>query len=282
MRSRTLVATGVALMAVAGCSTSIVGQANPLGATSQGGTAQIASVADLGAVVQHNAEVKDSVHFESSIDVPDQGALTATGDMKFGNGHASGQMMMNLPDLGEFTIVIVDTAIYMKLPPNLLSQLNQIGQAPTKQWVEVPMNGTTGSSALGSTANLANMMDPTHMIDEVKSAGTITQTTQEQVNGVQTTHYAINVSVAKLAQTMTDNPTEQQALSTVKVPTVPFDLWVDSANLPVRLVSTIFEDSSVTTGKAEQVTTTTNYSQWGEQITINTPPADQVTEIGGN
>ena len=280
MRSRTLVAAGVALMAVAGCSTSIAGQADPQGAAGQGGGAQIASVADLGNVVQHNATAKNSVHFESSINVPNQGALTATGDMKFGNGQASGQMTMNLPGLGQFQIVIVGTSIYMKLPASLLQQLNQIGQAPNKPWVEVPLNGTT-SSTLGSAANLANEMDPTHMIEEIKSAGTITQVSQEQVNDVQSTHYSINVNVAKLAQTMTDNPTEEQALSKVNVPTVPFDLWVDSANLPVRLVTTMFETGSATT-QPEQVTTTTNYSRWGEQVTITAPPADQVTTIGGN
>lgn len=277
MRSRSLVAAGIAVLAVAGCSTGITGRAAPLGATDQGGSAQIASVADLGSVVQRNADAKDSVHFEGQVDVPDQGALTATGDMKFGSQHASGQLTMNLPGLGQFDVVVIDTAVYMKLPPNLLSQL---GQSPDKPWVEVPLDGTA-NSAIGSTVNLATEMDPTHMIDEIESAGTISQVSQEQIDGIPTTHYAITVDVAKLARTMTDNPSEEQALTRVNVPTVPFDLWVDVANLPIRIVSTMFL-AATSTAKPEQVTMTTNYSQWGEQVSITAPPAAQVTRIGGN
>lgn len=277
MRNRTLVAAGIALMAVGGCSTGIAGQPIPDAGTGQGGGgAQIASVADLGAVVQHNAVAKNSVHVEASVNVPAEGALTATGDMKFGNSTASAQMDMNLPGLGEFTVVIVGTSVYMKLPASMLSELGQNG---TKPWVEVPLD-SSASASIGSTANLASGMDPTHMIEEIKSAGTITQVSREQLSGVPTTHYAINVNVAKLAQSMTDNPLEEQNLSRVNVPTVPFDLWVNSQNLPMRIVSTMF--LSATSGaQPEQVTTTTNYSNWGEQISISAPPADQVTSMGG-
>jgi hypothetical protein len=141
--------------------------------------------------------------------------------------------------------------------------------------------GGSGSSTLGSAVNLATEMDPTHMIDEIESAGTIADVSQEQVDGVATTHYAITVDVAKLARTMTDNPGEEQALSRVHVRAVPFDLWVNGANLPVRIVSTMFL-AATATAQPEQVTMTTNYSQWGEQVSITPPPAGQVTRIGGH
>lgn len=277
MRSWTLVAAGVAMVAVAGCSTSVSGRADPIGAASQGGGAQIASVADLGAVVQHNAVAKNSVHVEASINVPGEGALTATGDMTFGNDTASGQLDMNLPGLGQFTIVVIGTSVYMKLPADMLSQLSN-GSAD-KPWVRVPLDGAA-SASLGSTANLAGEMDPTHMIAEIKSAGTISQVSRETIDGVPTTHYAIDVNVAKLAQTMTDNPLEEQNLSRVTVPSVPFDLWVNSQDLPIRIVSTMFLNATAS-AQPQQVTTTTNYSQWGEQVSISAPPADQVTQLGG-
>lgn len=279
MRSRTLVAAaGIAMMAVAGCSTSITGQPAPQGAAgsdSGGGSAQIASVADLGAVVQHNADAKDSVHFDSSIGMSGEGAITATGDMKFGNGQASARMAMTMPGLGDIQMVLLGTAMYMKLPADLLSELGQ----SDKPWVKVPLDGVT-ASALGSSVDLAGEMDPTHMIDEIKSAGTIKQVSHQELNGVSTTHYSIDVDVAKLAQSMTDNEAEKQALSTVTTQTIPFDVWVDGANLPVKIVTNMFY--SITPGsKATQMTTTTNYSNWGEQVSITAPPADQVGTMGG-
>lgn len=274
MWSRAAVVAGIAVVAVTGCSTSITGQA---AGTAQGGGAQVASVADLGSVVQHSADARNAVHFEGLVDVPDQGALTATGDMTFGGAHASGRMTMNLPGLGEFRIVVVDTAVYMAPPADLLGQL---GLSPATPWLSVPLAGTSNAE-LGSTVNLAAEMDPTHMIDEIAAAGTITQTSQEEINGVPTTHYAIKVDVATLARTMTDNPTEQQTLTRVTVPTIPFDLWVDSANLPVRLVTTEFL-AGTATAAPQQVSMTTNYSRWGEQVSITPPPAGQVHPLGGN
>lgn len=277
MRSWTPVVAGLAVLAaVAGCATDITGQPGPR--VPDGGNAQVASVADLGTVVRHSADAKRSVHVEGSVSVPDQGVLTAVGDATFGGDHASAQITMNLPGLGQFDLVVVDTAVYMKLPASMLSELNLPAAKP---WVETPLDGTTGSSALGSTVNLATEMDPTHMIEEIKSAGRITGTTQEEVNGVQTTHYAITVDVKTLAETMTDNPGEEAALSQATVPTIPFDLWVDTSDLPVRIVSTMFLTGTAT-AKPHQVTQTTNYSDWGEQVSVNAPPADEVTPIGGH
>src|SRR5262249_10169326 len=151
--------------------------------------------------------------------------------------HASGQIAMNLPGLGQFDLVIIDANAYLKLPASMLGELNLPASKP---WAEASRNGTSGAQSLGSTVNLADSLDPTQMIQEHKAAGTIKQTTQEEVNGVPTTHYAIEVDVKKLADTMTDTPGEEQDLKQVTVPTLPFDLWVNANGLPVRIVSTMF------------------------------------------
>jgi hypothetical protein len=56
---------------------------------------------------------------------------------------------------------------------------------------------------------------------------------------------------------------------------------VDSSNLPIRIVTNMFLSATATTAP-EQVTTTTNYTNWGERVSITPPPADQITTIGGN
>ena len=85
MRSRTLLVAGVsaALLALAGCGSTVAGTPTAAGGgNTGGGTSQkITTVSDLGAIVQHNASSKNSAHVTMAMNVGGMGAINATGDM---------------------------------------------------------------------------------------------------------------------------------------------------------------------------------------------------------
>ncbi|HEX3589583.1 MAG TPA: hypothetical protein VHV74_08115 [Pseudonocardiaceae bacterium] len=273
---------GVAAIALAGCSpTSISGSAAPQGATGHSGQGQqqettAASVSELGAQVQHTTTVHNTVHMDMTMTVPEAGSISATGDMKFGSSVAE-QMTMNLPSVGSMRMVLVDGTIYLKLPSSLTQELGS-----DKPWAKISLNGDDPlSQSLGSTTDLAGQADPSQLLKQIASAGTITKVSHETLNGQPVTHYAITVDVAKMAQTMTGNAQEKQALSQLGISTMPFDIWVDSNNLPMKIVTKVAYDNPVS-GGSEAVSIQVNYSNWGQPVTISAPPSSEVGELGGH
>jgi hypothetical protein len=285
MRSRTLLVAGIgaALITLAGCGgTSISGSATPQGGGGAPAAApKIASVADLGALVQHNASGKNSAHIQLDMTVPGAGAITAAGDMKFAGTDSAEQMTMTLPGVGDMQMVMLGRTIYMKIPSSLAGLA---GGAPTstKPWMKIDLNGSSAlSKSLGSTANLAGQTDPTQLINQIAQAGTITSVKSETLDGVATKHYTITVDVRKMLATIGTNmdPAQQQAMSALGVTSMPFDIWVNSDNLPVKITTKIAVSGVTAGGGASEVNMTVTYSNWGESLNIQAPPADQV---GGN
>ena len=128
-------------------------------------------------------------------------------------------------------------------------------------------------------ANLADQADPTQLINQIAQSGTITSVKSEPLNGVATKHYAITVDVQKMIATMgAGSAAEAQSLSALGIKSMPFDIWVNSDNLPVK-ITTKLAMSGLTGGGASEVDMTVTYSNWGESVNIQAPPADQV---GGN
>jgi hypothetical protein len=288
MRSRTLLVAGIgaALIAVAGCGQGIAGSPSAQGGggapTAQGGVPAIASVADLGALVQHNASGKNSAHVQMAMTIPGAGDINADGDIRFNGKQSAVRMTMTIPGLGSMQMVVVGTAIYMKLPAGLsgtgLGTTGTTGSSG-KPWTKIDLSGSDAlSKSLGSTAGLADQTDPTQLINKIAAAGTITNVTHENLDGVATTHYSITVDVAKMVATLANGDLQKQALSGLGVKTMPFDIWVNSDNLPVKITTKLAFANPASGGSAE-VDMTATYTKWGQPVDIQPPPANQV---GGN
>ena len=291
MRSRMLLVAGVGatLLTLAACGSTVTGSPTPVAGGSGGGgtTQKITTVSDLGALVQHNATSKNSAHVTMAMNVGGMGAINATGDIKFDGTQSAEQMAMTLPGMGDMQIVVIGTTTYMKLPSDLAGLAGGTGM--TKPWMKIDLSGNDAlSKSLGSTAGLADQTDPTQLIKKIAQAGTITKVTQDTVDGAPATHYSITVDVQKMLTTMTGNAddTEKQALTQLGLKTMPFDIWVNSDNLPVNITTAMaFSGSAMSAaggGAPTQVDVTVNYTKWGEPINIQAPPADQVGTLGGN
>lgn len=234
------------------------------------------TVADLGTAVLHNTEQTSSVHMDMTMQVPGTGIVTATGDARFTGTQAAEQLTMTIPNVGNMHVVIVAGTTYLKIPPGLAGATSRDG----KPWVKVTTSGSGASGqaqSLAQTAILAGLADPTHLLQQIKSAGTIAKVTQETLDDVATTHYAIMVDAAKLAKS---NPAERPALNHLGMTSLPFAIWVNSDSLPVRMVTIVpVSAPTVTTGR--QFSITVDYSHWGTPMTITAPPANEVATATG-
>lgn len=280
-KSLLIVGAGAALLALTACGPSVAGSAAPVAggndAASQGQAAQggsntkVSTVAELGSLVQHNASAKNAVHIDMHM-TSNGTDVAANGDLKFAGAQSAMHLTMAIPGAGGMEMIMVGGAEYMKLPA---------GMSPSgKPWVKLDLSGTNpAAAAFGSSAAMSGQADPSTLIDKIKSAGTITSVTQEQLNGQDTTHYAITVDPKKMAADMGASATEKQALDQLTVGSLPFDVWVSSDNLPVKITSKTA--TSVPGVGAVEATVTVNYSKWGEPVNVQAPPADQVGTLGG-
>jgi len=102
----------------------------------------------------------------------------------------------------------------------------------------------------------------------MRTAGTITQTSTETLDGVRSTRYAIDVDLAKLIEAEPDAVVKGslQALGKQGVTRISYQLWLDGQNLPAK-VTTSFA------GKVNSI----RYSRWGEPVEVSAPPADQLS-----
>ncbi|HEX4724454.1 MAG TPA: hypothetical protein VH333_18185 [Pseudonocardiaceae bacterium] len=294
MRSKTLLVAGLgaALIALAGCGGgTVTGSATPqggAGAQQQGGAQpgggqKITTVGDLGALVQHNASNKNSAHMTMSMDIGGMGAINASGDIRFDGTQSAEQMTMTLPGMGDMQMIVIGTTTYMKIPSGLAGVAG--GSGDGKPWMKLDVGGDDAlSKSLGSTAGLADQTDPTQLINNIAKAGTITHVTQDEVDGAPATHYTITVDVQKMLATMggSADDAQKQAMSALGLKTMPFDIWVNGDNLPVKITTDLAFANPASSGAPSQVNMTVNYTKWGESVNIAPPPADQVGTMGGN
>lgn len=149
---------------------------------------------------------------------------------------------VTMPD-GPAHLILVDKAIYL--------------QRQAKPWVRV----TEGSADLAGA--MTAQADIGRQLARMKAAGTITSTASEEVDGRPTTRYSIDVDVDKLAEAERDSVVQASLRELRKqgVTRIPYRLWLDGENLPVKIVIELPGQTS-----------TVRYTRWGEPVEVVAPP----------
>ncbi len=201
--------------------------------------------------------------------------IRGEGDIEVGGDNPAIAMDMDAGGQGRMSIVLLDGVLYMKLPEGL--------STGGKPWVEIDSTdtGSPMAQALGSlTDQMRQNADPRQALEQFKEAGTIESSAEEDLNGTPTTHYKIAVDVQKLADQQQD-PTLKQAMQEAirsGLKDFPVELWVDEENLPVRMAIEM-PTADPASGKTVPVKVQVDYTNWGEPVDIQAPPADQVGEF---
>jgi hypothetical protein len=169
---------------------------------------------------------------------------------------------------GEMEIRTIGDTSYMRF--GLFSMMG----VPT-EWVSMPADEAT-STASGFGAG------PTNPEDLMKAWGdaswsTVEKVGTETVRGVNTTHYRAVVDTAALMDAA-DAQAQSDLESLGALPdSMPVDFWVGDDGNVYRMVMT-FDGSSDATAGFQSMTMTWEMYDQGADITIEAPPADQVTD----
>ncbi|MER7081234.1 hypothetical protein SAMN02982929_06550 [Saccharopolyspora kobensis] len=168
---------------------------------------------------------------------------------------------------GPSEMVVTTDGIFMKSP-----QLAQLGGDPSKPWLKVPANDEMAQQfgELGKIGDFEAMLP---------AGSTITSTSEEQVDGKDTTRYEVTTD---LQQASANASGAQQAGLKIMLDSGVTELkqtvWVDSDGLPVKIDSTTpalkFQGQEIPESQLSM-----RYSDWGKPVQITVPPAEQVQDM---
>jgi hypothetical protein len=183
----------------------------------------------------------------------------------------------------QMQMIMDGKVIYVKLPQALLDKAPNLGGKP---WVEMnlaKLSGVPGLSSFGSDPTTGN---PGLMLQYLRAASDgVTTIGQQQVDGVQTTHYRAQLSLDRLGANVpsANRAAIQRALSQLQQVTqsrdLPIDIWVDANHLIRRMVMVIAV--RLPNGPALTESVTADITDYGPQPRPTPPPADQVSDLSG-
>jgi len=197
--------------------------------------------------------------------------ITADGAFNFTQHH--GTIVMHVPGAGDVPVVYVNSVVYEKL-----GQLFSSG----KPWIKISLTDLVGKSATQSNQGQAES-DPSQYVAFLAGASGVTKVGEDSVRGVATTHYHANLDLNKAVSKL---PSQFQAFyqavlnaTSSKVRSVfPADMWIDGQGRLRRMSYTITTTTSKGTNTAK---TTIDYFSFGAPVSVQVPPADQVTTLPG-
>jgi hypothetical protein len=123
----------------------------------------------------------------------------------------------------------------------------------------------------------AGQTDPSQGLDFLRGASGVQAVGNEDVHGVPTTHYTGVVDLRSLGtehpemKPSIDQLTEQSGISRV-----PIEVWIDDDGLVRRIKQTLGGNGS---GLQMNMTMTTDLSDFGTEVNVEEPPADEVVDF---
>ena len=285
MRKTTLVAAGAALvLTLTACSGNTTGTAEPAAAGGQTQSEGLASpftdAIQLASASKQGTEKSKSAKFTMEGSAAGQ-SLTANGAMAFDG--ADTKFSMTSTAAGQTTEMrMVDKVMYIKLPAEEQKQMGT-----DKGWAKISADGTDPlSQALGGAlSKSAEQSDPSKMLDQISKTGRIISSDQTELNGQKVNHYKVELDVAKALDQFTDQvPAAARDQLTEKLKgkdlKLPAELWLDKDNLPVQITMDQGPMMQAMGAPAGDAKFTMKYTDWGTQVDVTAPPADQVVDLG--
>ena len=130
-------------------------------------------------------------------------------------------------------LLFVDNNTYVKAP--IVSQLFK-----GKQWVKLPLAevGNRSGADFGGLVDQIQQVDPIANTQMLTASKDVHEVGEETVDGVRTRHYKGTYSVQDALAKLDAKQRAQleQGLADSKLKKMSFDLWIDSEQLPRKLV----------------------------------------------
>lgn len=252
-RAAVAVATSVVLTLTACGSSEPLASGAPGGVTTDatGSANELTDDTFVATVIEAQLAAK-SAKIRVSGDVAGQ-AITLTGAVQAAEEPAESALQadVEISGMGAVELILVDAVVYLKF-----------GQLTGDRYLKLPLAGAGAKQFLGQ---LDGQLNPAEFVRALDGAVTRFEVTgAETVDGEQTTKYVIEV-----------DPRKVLAKQGVKLPggaelpkVLTYTFWIDSDNLPRRITADMGD-----LGELDA-----SFSDWGDPVDIEAPPADRITE----
>lgn len=249
-----------------------------LAASACGGSESTAEQAPQDAIVLAASKTNEAGTYKADI----TGAMEVAGqsvDMSgtgaFDSAKKQGQMSYTMTLAGQdidMDMVFDFPIIYMHIPP-------EIGPLPgSKTWVKMDFEklGQKQGIDFGQLMQ-AGQSDPSQGLDYLRGVSDVHAVGEEDVRGVPTTHYTGVVDLQALGAK--DPELKEQLDQLVErsgVSDVPVEVWIDDEGFVRRMKQTLEGNGS---GLQMNMTMTTELYDFGTDVTIEKPPANDVVDF---
>lgn len=204
-----------------------------------------------------------TAHMTMDITAGSAGKVTAEGDVDYTSTPPSMAMTMALPAMaggdgaGEMDVRMVDGVVYLSM-----------GQLTQGKFWKIDPSDPTGPLASMGMGKMLDQLDPAKALEQMQD-GISKVTYVGAEDGLD--HYELTIDMQKMLDAMGGGlPQEAQA----QLPdSVTYDLWLDDQN---RFTRMSMDDLPMGGTDASMEMTV---SDWGKDVTIEAPPADQVTDM---
>ena len=178
---------------------------------------------------------------------------TMSGQARFGG--AGIEMVASSTGAQAMELILLDQVMYVKSP--------DLGAGDT--WTKIDLSDPDSLYGM-----LGKATDPAVMFEAMESPEKLEMLGTEDVDGVATQHYRITMDPRQYLEAM-DFPAVMAGMLPEELVT---EMWVDGDNLPRKFV----QDLDLGGGAGGSSTTEGTYSDFGLDVEIEAPPADEVTE----
>lgn len=251
-------AFALAAMALTGCgnsSSGADGEGSHAQSSSASPTAEAAaalSAGDFGQRLQDAQKKAGSYRFTMESGVAGK-TLTGSGEADVSGDTPSVRVTMG-EGAQAFETITSGGLIYMKSPMFKTD----------KPWLKIDPKAKSGFGAL--VGQMGGNQDPTNLAKAFGKVSTVKKGATEDVDGTEATKYTVTVAGADLAAAM--NMPAQAASMLPKQ--IAYDIWVDGEDRPLKMTTEFAVGG-------QQSTTTMHFTDYGSSVTVEAPPADQVT-----
>ncbi|MCW2736631.1 hypothetical protein [Nocardioides sp.] len=194
-------------------------------------------------------------NFETVSDSAGQ-SQTMSGQARFSG--AGVEMKASSTGAQPMELILLGEAMYLKSPD----------MGTGDKWVKIDLSDP--NSLFGM---IGKATDPEVMFKAMESPEKLELIGTEDVDGVSTNHYRITMDPTQYLKAM-EFPAAMADMLPKELTT---EMWVDGDNLPRKFAQTL-DVPSVGGGAASTSTTEGTYSDFGTDVEIEAPPADEVTE----
>jgi hypothetical protein len=209
--------------------------------------------------VEDGVKASTTAHVTMKVGLGSMGEMSGEGDLDYTADPPEIAMTMDLPMGGgdsKAEVRFVDGVFYMSLG-NL---------SGNKFW---KLDPSDSDSPLGDMGSMLDQVDPMGSLKKMEPAiETVTYTGGDEVDGRSLDHYELTVDPAEYAKEM-ELPAEAKS----QLPDeLTYDIWLDDES---RLAKMHMDLPVAGTESTVDITA----SDWGKDVSIEAPPADDVTEM---